>query len=531
MCKTKLESGDDLFKKFKKWSLKKKLVVSITGIVLLALIVTVIYANFKPEALPEYQLGEVTKGDLQTTFDTQGIVSSDKTKALKAAAGAKVLTVNVAVGDRVAPGQVLATFDVSALQPQIAAYQTAANKAKASYDKSAEMNRNAHTRLAEIEKESAKLRNQIAKLKKDIAAQEKAIAEYKPTHSFSEAEIKALLEQLQKEGLTKEQIAEIKAALQAHKGDIAAVLKDNLANKKLELAKAETQLSSLETQKPIYEAQTDETLTDLYKSVMEQKNKERDAYMEIVESLKKGWVAEADGIVTEIHLTAGEAFTPTTGNNTGDISNLLSMVSGNPDAAAILSDIFSTTEGKDKAVGVGMVLESYGDFYVDFTVGKYDLQNLKVGQKATVVSLDKTYSAEVTYVSATANAQAGFDISSIASSLTGGNSASANSAPVRVKISEPDEKIVLGFDVDVQINTEKLENIMKIPVEAVTTAEGENCVFVYNKDKKTVELRTVTLGAGTDTEYEVLDGLQLGDQLVLNPKTVLEDGDKIEIKA
>lgn len=520
-----------MFKKFKKWSLKKRLVVSIVSIVLLALIIFVIYANFKPEALPTYQLGEATRGDLQTTFDTQGIVSSDQTKALKAAAGVKVLTVNVAVGERVTPGQVLATFDVAGLNPQIAAYKSAADKAKASYDKAAAMNQNAHKRLSEISGESAELQKQIASLQKEIAAHEKAIVDYQPTPSLDEAEIKAVLEKLQNEGLTEAEIAEIKVALESNKGNFEAALKDNLATKKLELAKAETQLSSLETQKPIYEAQTDETMTDLYKSVMEQKIKERDAYLALVEELKKGWVAEKDGLVTEINIKAGETFTPNTENNAVDVSKLLSMASGNEDAAAVLSEIFSTTEGKDKGVGVGMVLESYGDFYVDFTVGKYDLQNLKVGQKATVASLGKTYEAEVTYVSATANAQAGFDISSIASSITGGSSASANSAPVKVKILEPDEKIVLGFDVDVQIDTEKLENIVKIPVEAVTTADGENCVFIYNKDKKTVELRTVTLGAGTDTEYEVLDGIELGEQVVLNPKTALEDGNKIDIKA
>ena len=90
--------------------------------------------------------------------------------------------------------------------------------------------------------------------------------------------------------------------------------------------------------------------------------------------------------------------------------------------------------------------------------------------------------------------------------------------------------MVIGFDVDVSIDTEKLENVMVIPVEAVSTNDGENCVFVYNEKEKTVSKRVVTLGVGSDTMYEVLEGLQVGEQVVLNPKTALTDGDKIQVK-
>ena len=502
--------------------------MTVLTIVLLSLIISVIYANFKPEKLPAYEVATVAKGDLQTTFDTQGIVSSDNTKILKAAAGVKVLTVDVAVGDRVEPGQVLATFDVSSLTPQIEAYKKAAAKATESYEKALATNQNAKEKLAENAKESQNLQKQIATLQADIKEQEQALEDAKKTPPATEDDVKALLLKLQT--MTPEEKEELSQKLQAQKENIPSVLSNNIAVKKMELSSAETKLSTLQAQKPLYEAQLDETMTNLYKSVMDQKVKERDDYLALVAELKKGWVAESDSLVTTVQLVAGEPFVPAIAEANMDMTKLLDLASGNADAVAVLSDIFSTTEGKDKTIGTGMVLECYGDFYADFTVGKYDLQNLRVGQKATVLSLGETYEAEVTYVSAVANAQAGFDISSIASSITGGSSSSTNSAPVRVKIANPDQKIVIGFDVDVQIDTEKLENILKIPVEAVTTADGENCVFIYNAEKGIAEKRMVVLGAGTDTEYEVLEGLSLDEQIVLNPKTVLADGDKIEIK-
>ncbi len=83
---------------------------------------------------------------------------------------------------------------------------------------------------------------------------------------------------------------------------------------------------------------------------------------------------------------------------------------------------------------------------------------------------------------------------------------------------------------DIRINTEKTENVLTIPVETVFTDAGENYVFVYNAEKKTVVKRAVTLGIGSDTVYEVLDGIKVGEQIVMNPKTALQDGDKIAVQ-
>lgn len=504
------------------------------SIVLIALIVTVIYANFKPEDLPEYQVETVERGDIQSTFDTQGVVESGSTETFTAASGVRVMSVDVKVGDHVTAGQQLATFDVSTLNTQLAAYKSAYDKAKASYDKSAKSVSDAKTNLKSVSSDISAKEKEVAQLQKEVDAAENAQVSLPEVSELTEAQIQQLMKQLASGGMSQEQIAEIVAELrtQAGKVDVTAALQNSAAAKKLQLTQKQAELTALETQRTLYETQQDTTITDLYKSVMDQKSKEYENYKALVDSLKNGWKATADGIVTEVNLTAGEAFTPKTEtNNNLDLSSIMSMASGNSDVASVLSDIFSTTAGSDNGVGTGIVVENYGDFYASFTVGKYDLQDLEVGQKATVISLDKTYDAVVTYVSATANATSGFDISSITSSLTGGSSSSTNSAPVQVKIINPDKKIVLGFDVDVEIDTEKLEDVVRIPVEAVTSSEGENCVFVYDPEEKTVTKRTVELGIGSDTYYEVTSGVSLGEQVVLNPKTALQDGDKIAVKS
>lgn len=503
------------------------------AVALIASLVTVLYANFKPDELPAYVLAEVKKGDIQSAFDTQGVVESGNTETFSAVSGVRVLSVNVAVGDKVTAGQQLASFDVSPLSGTLADYKAAYDKAQSAYTKSADTVSTAKKNLDDVNRQIPNVENEIKQLEQEVAAAQNAQVSVPNAPTYSEEQLQAILSQLLRGGMSEAQAQEIVTALRAQMSDAQTALQNSAAAKQAELAQKQAQLTALQTQRSVYEGQMDDTVSELYKNVAEQKKADYESYQQLVDTLAAGWTASADGIVTEVNLTAGEVFTPAESqNNTLDMSALLSMASGNGDVASVLSDIFSTTNRAGAAVGTGIVVESYGDFYASFTVGKYDLPDLKVGQAATVTSLDKTYDAVVTYVSATANASSGLDISSLASSFTGGDSSSASgSAPVRVKILHPDEKVVLGFDVDVRIDTEKLENVLVIPVEAVSVGDGENCVFVFNADKGTVEKRTVTLGIASDTLYEVLDGLSEGEQIVMSPKTVLQDGDKITVKA
>jgi len=139
-----------LFKKTKNWTRKKKITVSVSVILLTALVVSVLYANFKPAELPTYSLTEAKIGDIQSTFDTQGTVESGSTETFNAASGVRVMSVNVSVGDRVTAGQQLATFDTSTLTAQLNAYKSAFDKAKASYTKSANAVSDAKRELGQV---------------------------------------------------------------------------------------------------------------------------------------------------------------------------------------------------------------------------------------------------------------------------------------------------------------------------------------------------------------------------------------------
>jgi HlyD family secretion protein len=181
-------------------------------------------------------------------------------------------------------------------------------------------------------------------------------------------------------------------------------------------------------------------------------------------------------------------------------------------------------------MSTGIRLESYEDMIVSVTVGKSDLLKIKVGMEAVITSLSSEYKGEVVYVSATASeSSGGIDIGSIAGSLMG-SGAGASGAEVKIKIHNPDEKIVIGFDVDIKIILDTIEDVLKVPVESVIYNSGIYSVFVYDEEEETVSKRTITKGSLDDTSYEIVDGLVEGEKVVKSPDPNMEDGTKIAKK-
>ena len=109
----------------KKWSTKKKVLVSILVILCAAIIAGVLYMFFKPDPLPQVSTAKVTKGSITQTLDMSGKVSSSQKGNFVPIDGTKVLTVNVKVGEYVKKGDVLATFDTSSLNSVLAEKQQA----------------------------------------------------------------------------------------------------------------------------------------------------------------------------------------------------------------------------------------------------------------------------------------------------------------------------------------------------------------------------------------------------------------------
>ncbi len=522
-----------MFKKFKKMSSGKKAGVIITCLVILGLIGYVAYNNFKPQDLVKYNVSEVYKGDIQTTYETTGTVVSSNSVKLQALEGVIVDSVNVSVGDVVEEGDVLATFDVTPLKPTLEEYRKAYSKAKSAYDTQAKQISDVSSSVSSAKQEITRLNNEIAVLEAEIAVADSAVdTSAAPDAQYSSEQIAAITEKLQNGGFTPQEIAGIVSSLQSSaqgitREDLEAAIENSTATKRVELAAKQSQRQLYETQITVYGNGIDDTALSIYKSVMDQKKADYDNYKALVDAMSDGWTAKGKGIITEVNLVAGEPFKPVASQSTTtDISSILGYVSGNADMSGILGDIMGSISGNNAASATGIALENNEELIAEFSVGKYDILKIKTGQKVKVISLGSEYEGEVIYVSATANETSAFDISSIASTFTGGSSSSASGALVRVKIINPDEKIIIGFDVDVRIDTERIEDVLVIPIDAVVTEDGLNYVYTLDEENR-VHKTEVVVGNYSDNDYELISGVEAGMKVVDNPKTTIVEGEKI----
>lgn len=87
--------------------------------------------------------------------------------------------------------------------------------------------------------------------------------------------------------------------------------------------------------------------------------------------------------------------------------------------------------------------------------------------------------------------------------------------------------LVPGMYATVTLKIDERPNALAVPVEAVPS--GATAVFVVNSSQQ-LEERRIKLGLETATQYEVLDGLDEGDRVVIGNSAQLRAGQQVEAK-
>ena len=519
-----------LLKNFKKKSMKAKIGI-ISFIVFMVLLVSyVLYSNFKPEPPAEYEMTKVAYGTIVDSLDVVGKVESGVTENFVAIEGVTVEEVLVNVGDKVAKGDKLATFNVSGASKYLDSAKKDYDKALKDYNdakQSADSNSKRKIELAsEIDKKNA----EITAKKNEIAALEKEVENSEPVTEMTgipQEQIDAIAAQMAQNGATQEEIDAFIASASGTK--VPVVSTDNskseeLMQKNLELAQLNSELSSLQAENAVVSTTESDSMLEALKKVADTKEITYKNIKATYDSMKNGWYAQNDGIVTVVNVKAGEKFVPVATNSSSlDLSALLGSSGIDANTTNMLSSLMG--DASSAPTGTGITLESYDDMIVSVTVGKSDLLKIKVGMEATVTSLDSQYEGEVVYVGATAVESNSLNLGSLMGTGTG-----ASGAVVKVKIKNPDEKIVIGFDVDIKIKLATVENVLKVPVECVLYENGKYYVFVFDAEEGVAVKREITKGTLDDTSYQIIDGLQENEIILKSPDPKMEDGTNVKEK-
>ena len=78
-----------------------------------------------------------------------------------------------------------------------------------------------------------------------------------------------------------------------------------------------------------------------------------------------------------------------------------------------------------------------------------------------------------------------------------------------------------GMTAVVEIHVDRLNDVLTVPVQAIVQVEDESWCYVQSSG--TVERRAVALGRTNDKLVEVREGIEQGDQVVLNPMAIVDN--------
>lgn len=518
-----------MFKNFKKKSTKSKIAIIALFAVILALLVYVLYEQFKPEKPVAYEMATVAKGSITNSLEVSGTVKSGYSHNYINIEGVIAETVKVSVGDEVKKGNLIATFNVSGATQYLADAKKDYDSALKDYNDALSAANNSSSNKAKNEKAIKDKKAEIAAKEKEIAALESQLEQAGSAVTESpipQEQIDAIAASMRENGASEE---EINAFISAS-SSVKVPSSDNnslyqaLIQKNLELSQLNAQLTSLQADGALNINIDNDSFIDTLKNIADSKKKTYESIKSVYDELKNGWYADKDGIITKVNIKPGERFVPVAENT--DAYGLSSLF-GNMQYSGILSSIIGSSEN-DK-LGTGVTLDSYDDLIVSVSVGKSDLIKISTGMKATVTSLNQSYEGEIVYVAASASEQNGLDISSITGSLLGG-SGSSGGALVEVKIKKPDRNVVIGFDADVKIALEEVEDVLKVPVEAVLYDSGSYYVYIYDSKNGVAKKQTISHGILDDTHYQITSGVDEGDTVLKSPDPAMEDGTKVEQK-
>lgn len=472
---------------------KKRKKAPIIIVIILAVIIACIAVScaFAPEVGAMVTTTKATRGDLQESISTSGVVVSEEQKVFFAKVNGTIASVDVAAGDAVTSGTVLMSYDMDEMEKFLTQATLQQKRSNAGYQGMLADSANNQAKLNEANTNLDVLNQQIADNKAYLKDLQTKLNKNQRDTSKSLANegynLGAKLGQLQDELSslmpgTKEyddkvaEIQNVNAQISrneyvqsiASSSDYVTKMNQEIADVTERIAEYEEYKARMESQK----ASSETVVMDGYDRTQYDVDQEladmsfQDAEADYYEA-KKGVCAEFDGIVTECN-----------------------VVPGTPVAEGIQL----------------LTLESSNQVKISFNASKQDIEKLEIGQKAEIKISGNTYEGEVQKINRMAVR----------------NESNTPMVGVEVHITNPDEKIILGMDAKLQIQTREAKGALLIPVEAINADRDGD--FLYVVENGVVVRKPVTCGISSDEFTEIIDGITEEDEIILTALTGIEEG-------
>lgn len=463
------------FKNLKEKKLgKKKIILIVIGVLVVFFLIGRV--AFGGNGAMVVDVVRATKGDVEATLSTSGMVESDNEKVYYSKFAANVGTVNVKAGDVVKKGDVLLTYDADSLNLVKQKAELSAKVSDGNYQDEKQKNGKRQADLTEANTNLAVLNQQIADHEAFIKEQERVLEDKKRARRASLA---ARSQELDEDAFNETDEDDLEDINEAR------------AQLDYEYATWEDENQYVEIQRSIEDAKKNLEDFKEYKAEMEaQQNSTEDAVWsksakEAKEAANMIELMNSDNILT--HIAAVE-------------DGLKSEFNG------VVSSV-TALNGSPLLEGAEMIrVQSMEDVNISVSMSKYDLEKVKVGQKVDISIAGNDYEGEVERINHIAEKN-------------------ANNTPVvygEINILNPDENIVFGIEAKVDIHGETAKDAILIPVEAVNTdKEGD---FVYIVENNVVVRKDVVLGISSDEVIEVCEGISENDMVITSITAMIVEG-------
>lgn len=157
-----------------------------------------------------------------------------------------------------------------------------------------------------------------------------------------------------------------------------------------------------------------------------------------------------------------------------------------------------------------LIVQNLENLKVIMSVSKYDAYKVKLNQSAVIKGIDNKYEGKVSNIAPVAERAK--------TQPTG-----EPSLTIEISILDKNPNLKVEFDADVDILIDEVKNVIKIPGESIKTdKKGRNYVYTL-KDNKVSE-REIKIGIQSDREAQVINGLKVGEKVILNPTSSIKDG-------
>lgn len=428
------------------------------GVVIIFVTGYVLYKN-KPLTL---NVQQSSRGSIQEIVDVSGMVESENSKAYYSTVTATINDLEVKRGDNVKAGDQLIVYDTSDLIIAVEQAKLSTRVNEDSYQSAVNNNSknntnyvNATTSLEILEQQIADEKACVSSIQESLTQAQEVASEITQvsTNMAGTTDAKELKKLQEKLNTLQEEYDEY-----------------NVSSLTGDLAYHQTELTQCLTSQSEYKAQQKSADASVIDSAAKDQLKvggdlakvtQNQAEDELVK-VEAGIVAEFDGIITTLEVEEG---------------------------AMVL-------EGTRL-----FKIESSTDLKATVNVSKYDIGKIEVGQKAIVKVAGEEYEAAVSEISKMADT----------------NASDKPQIAVDIHIENPDNKIYLGLEADVDIYTKESKDSLLIPAISVyTDDDGTYCYIIENG---VITKKYFTKGIESDEFVQVIDGLVEGELVVTDSIT------------